>query len=176
MDSVRNTAFLLLDWTEQKHHAELIEHINRGLFPIIPSDEEHWQRILTCEIFNGKSPAQLLTQTAALLDILLQISTKDFRPSGSLDVVSSDFTPLQNICLYLQAFGLDYLPLDALRPLDVAKLGTALHKLEIHHQEATEDWDSRLRKVLPIACPRERNVMNAIRQEMLEPFAEILKN
>ena len=70
------------------------------------------------------------------------------------------FSPLQNICLYLEAFGVPGDPLGALQPLDEARIAQALlesqffgDKIAIQPQ-VVESWDSYLRTILPIDCVR----------------------
>ena len=70
------------------------------------------------------------------------------------------FSSLQNICLYLEAFGVPCDPLGALQPLDQARLAQALLESQFIGDETAiqpqvvKSWDSYLRTILPIDCDR----------------------
>jgi len=76
---------------------------------------------------------------------------------------SPDFTPLQNVCLYIKAFGINEKPLGAFQPLDTVKLTRAFQVVWPSVDQTTifsqiQMWDRYLRYHLPIDCPRNNEV------------------
>ena len=76
---------------------------------------------------------------------------------------SPKFTPLQNVCLYIKAFGINEKPLGAFQPLDTVKLTRAFQVLWPFVDQTTifshiQMWDRYLRTHLPIDCPRNDEV------------------
>lgn len=77
--------------------------------------------------------------------------------------LSPDFTPLQNVCLYIKAFGINEKPLGAFQPLDTVKLTRAFQVVWPSVDQTTifsqiQMWDRYLRYHLPIDCPRNNEV------------------
>ncbi len=151
-------AYLIFSSTDDSHHYVLLHRDQQLLFPQIPSDEVYWLGLSTLPVFEGKAPSELRYQTIALLYVLLCVSG-GFSLPRSLEP-SRDFLPLQNLCLYFEAFRVEERPLRALRPLDEKSLAEALQQTRLFSHDITiqprmmESWDNYMRKVLPIDCPR----------------------
>ena len=77
---------------------------------------------------------------------------------------SPDFLPLQNMCLYFEAFRIEARPLGALQPLNEKSLVETFRKSRLFpfdtmiQPQMMESWDSYLRKNLPIDCLRDEVV------------------
>ena len=97
-------------------------------------------------------------QTAILLARLLWVS--DGRGMPRFLEPSLEVSPLQNVCLYTEAFGVKENPLGAFQPLETAKLARALQASQLFADQTAlqpqriESLDSHLRRLLPINCPR----------------------
>lgn len=147
----------MISWTKDIIHYPIFQRYRVIVFPFIHTEQKYWNKVSRKSHFADKTANELANQTQALLHTLISVSTPNavsaFEPDPS-------FTPVQNICLYMLAFGLRERPLEALQPLPTAKLCDFLNKVGVFTNEVVvrpgsiEAWDSRLRAILPINCPR----------------------
>ena len=122
---------------------------------MIPSSADYWDLLAEKSVFLGKEGDQLKSQMEVLLDRLFVISTEIETPPF---LPNPEFTPLQNVCLYVLMFGIWFEPLGSFRPLDTAKISRAFRDLRIPFGESQRNYRLRdvwLRTVLPINCPVE---------------------
>ena len=117
---------LIVTWTKPLHHQEFLQRNPQLLFPIISSCKVYWDDLSTEALFEGKQPLELAGQMEALLYALLRASSVGYIPHCLES--SSDFTPLQNVGIYMKAFGLEENPLEAFRPLDITSIVKSLRE------------------------------------------------
>ncbi len=143
---------------DEKHHQTFLQQRVQLLFPAILTNREYWSALSTLPIFDDKTPDKLIYQMRALLSGLLWVSAGTGMPQ-SMEPCRR-FSPLQNICLYLEAFGVPGDPLGALQPFDETRLAQALLKSQLFgnkiaiQPQVIESWDNDLRTKLPINCVR----------------------
>ena len=155
-----NALLLILSWTNESFHKTFLRY---DQFPILifPSGDEYWYKLSKTILFEDKSPAQLAQQMDILLVRLFYLSARRSLPAYIK--LSPNFTPIQNVCLYMEVFGLDQNPLGAFQPLDTAKLVRALQPFSPSIDEMTicfqvQAWDNHIQRLLPINCPRSNEV------------------
>lgn len=155
-----NALFLILSWTSESFHQTFLRADELPI-PFFPADDEYWNVLSTKVMFEDKTPEQLAQQMYKLIARLLWLSAGGSMPH-CLEP-APDFTPLQNICLYMQAFGINENPLEAFQPFDSAKLVRSLRRFWPHTDQAKfyleiQTWDTYLQSSLPISCPRSNEV------------------
>lgn len=99
------------------------------LFPTTLSSDEYWYTLSTSIVNEGNLPDQLAYQRVILLARLLWVS--DGRGMPRFLEPSLELSPLQNVCLYIEAFGVKENPLEAFQPLETAKLVRALQASQL---------------------------------------------
>ena len=136
-------------------------------FPFIPVRQGYWDTLSNFKIFSGKEAKDLQRQTEFLLDKLLSLST----PTNFQHEPSSYFSPLQNVCLFSRAFGIERGPLAAFWPRDTTGLCHIMEESGVFLGSMTPRsrdialWDDHSRKLLPIDCKRDRPVRKSNLQE-----------
>lgn len=150
-DFVNIVVFLVLSWIDEKYHQTFLRQHTQILFPVILSNKEYWSALSTLPLFDDKTSDEVIYQMRALLSGLLWASAGTAMPQSMKPC--RKFSPLQNICLYLEAFRVPDDSLGALQPLNEVRLALIGDKLAIQPQ-VVESWDSYLRTILPIDCVR----------------------
>lgn len=159
---MKNVAFLTFSWTDEIHHQALCQRSRQLLFPIIPSSEEYWYALSTSALFEGKTSHQLAYQMETLLSMLLWVSCGKDIPQFLKP--SPEFTPLQNVGIYMEAFGVQEKPVEAFQPLNIAKLARSLKQSRLFAESENiniqdiESWNNNMQYSLPINCPRNNLV------------------
>lgn len=153
-----SVVFLILKWTNESFHHTSLQQVQQLPTPTIPSDDEYYS---ATTIFDDKTPDQLSYQMQMLLSRLHWLSDGGNTPLFLQP--SPDFTPLQNVCLYIKAFGINEKPLGAFQPLDTVKLARAFQAVWpfVDHTTISSQiqmWDRYLRYHLPIDCPQNNEV------------------
>ena len=149
---------IVISSTDAAFHQTFLRRDEQPPFPRIFADEKYWANLSERPVFRGKAPKDLLWQTVALLYALLSFPSIGREPPHHIPNLSQDFLPLQNLCLYFEAFTIEEHPLGAFRPLDEAGFASALRMsgvfpgdTEPHNMKHLDCW---LRECLPINCPR----------------------
>lgn len=160
---LQNIILLCLVWTKESYYPQLRQIMEGNRFPIVHSKQEHWIMLSQTPEFIDKSPNELAYQTEALLDRLLWLPTRDNLFAVEHLEPFPGFTPLQNVCLYCQAFGILVKPLGAFQPLDTAKIESGLKGLRFLKFRAPSAenlilWNDFLQQYLPIDCPPDDQV------------------
>ena len=146
--------FLTLSWTDEKHHQDL-QRCQDTLFPTVPSSEKYWDELSRKPVFDGKRPLDLALQMETLLSILLWLSSGEAKPHHLKS--SPGFTSLQNVSIYMEAFGIKEDPLEAFQPLDERKLTRALGLSTLSHRSYIQEfnlWDTLTQHSLAIERPQ----------------------
>lgn len=155
---MKNAIFLIFSWTDETHHPALLQRSQQMLFPIISSTEKYWEELSRAALFDGKNPHELADQMETLLSMLLWLSSGTDKPQYLNS--SPGFTSLQNVSIYMEAFGVKEDPLEAFQPLDTGKLARSLElsplfpKSENMGIQKIESWDAHMQHYLPIKRPR----------------------
>ena len=136
------------------HHQALLHRGPQGLFPTIPSNPAFWESLSRKPLFDGISPRNLADQMVALLDLLLWLTLRTDNPHDIK--LSPDFTSLQNVGIYMEAFAIEQDPRVAFTPLDTGKLTRSLYP---DHRpkdlvRTFEIWDAHFQHCLPIKRPQ----------------------
>ncbi len=182
MEFIRKIQFLILSWTDKTSiRTSFYNKLRKNTFPYIATQPSYWNRISEANEFANKTANELSYQTQALLNQLLLESTSESITPGLLP--SPFFTPLQNICLYLLAFGYHEKPCGAYQPFDKEEICNAVRTagifLDVTISLTTiQTKNDYLRSQLPIDCPRNEPLSRSCFPSQLatmdiEDFAEI---
>ena len=172
--ALQTVVFLVVCWTEESAHKDLIIRFQWGLLPFIPEKWVYWHTLTQECPFEGNTGDELARQMYLLLCRLFWISSGQERVLPRPLEPSNKFTPLQNVCLLAHAFDIAHAPIGAFQPLDVPKVRRTLDKLhgmKLFPNMDTQDiermaWE--LRVLLPINCPPPTPVRISILQKERE--------
>lgn len=117
---------LLAHWLDPQLHSASIYHNRYDLFPNIPNAPEYWRKLSQIWIFQDKTPAELQCRTRSLLFRLIWVSAEKYL--GEYPILRGNYSPLQNICLVMEAFGvgpsINQYPVSAFKPLSRTRMTT----------------------------------------------------